>query len=81
MKIKNDLVFIKWAYDMYDDFIDDIKKLIEYNWLTWDLSNIIYVFSGVIWSYHPIENYLFLKYWEQFVLECFNIWNDPSKKK
>jgi hypothetical protein len=31
MKIKNDLVFIKWAYDMYDDFIDDIKKLIEYN--------------------------------------------------
>lgn len=31
MKIKNDLVFIKWAYDMYDDFIDDIKRLIEYN--------------------------------------------------
>lgn len=81
MKIKNDLVFIKRSYDMYDDFIDDIKKLIEYNWLVWDLSNIIYVFSGVIWTYHPIENYLFLKYGEQFVLECFNIWNDPSKKK
>jgi hypothetical protein len=31
MKIKNDLVFIKWAYDMYNDFVDGVKELVEYN--------------------------------------------------
>lgn len=81
MKIKNDLIFIKRSYDMYDDFIDNIKRLVDANELVWDLSSIIYVFGGIVWRYYPIENYLFLKYWEQFVLECFNIWNDPSKKK
>ena len=47
---------------MYDDFIDNIKRLVEANELVWDLSSIIYVFGGIVWRYYPIENYLFLKY-------------------
>lgn len=79
MNIKNDLVYLRWAYDMYGDFIKFLYDGAKQMDVIWDISGIIYLMQFVDWNDWNIEHYLWMKYWEKFVLAIYQIKNDPSK--
>lgn len=77
--MKKDLIFIKWAYDMYKPFVSKLKILADECWKQWDISGVIYLIECIDRNDWNIEHYLFMKYWEQFISEIVLIWADPSK--
>lgn len=77
--MKKDLIFIKWAYDMYKPFVNKLKALADECWKPRDISGIIYLIECIDRNDWNIEHYLFMKYWEQFISEIVLIWADPSK--
>ena len=36
MKMKSDLIFMQWVYDMYEPFVDKLKEIVESCNLEWD---------------------------------------------
>lgn len=74
--MEKDLIFIERAYDMKDSFIKAIKRVLEdidgnftYTW-------IIKALQCMDMNNWTIENYLFMKYWEEFISKLLEIWQD-----
>lgn len=80
MKIKDDLIYMKWAYDMYKPFVDKMKEIVSMCNLEWNLIGVLYGINCISWNDWNIEFYLFMKYGESFISEIVMIWEDPSKK-
>lgn len=72
---------MKRAYDMKPYFIFEIEKQIEEWWFTWTIPWIIEAIQCIDMNNWNIENYLFMKYWEAFILEILMSKNDYKKEK
>lgn len=77
--MKNDLIFLKRAYNLYDGFVKNLQNICKENDIIRDLSWIIEAIQYIDWNNYNIEHYLFMKYGEAFILEILQIANDPSK--
>ena len=60
--MKNDLIFIKRAYDMYKPFVYKVKDVLNHCESVRDISNIIFAIQCIDWTDWNIEYYLFMKY-------------------
>lgn len=78
-KLKNDLIYLKRAYNLYPKFIERLKTLSQELDIPRDLSWIIELIQYIDRQDRNIEYYLFMTYWELFISELHFIGNDPSK--
>ena len=60
--MKNDLIFIKRAYDLYKPFVYKLKEILDGCGMEWNISNIIFAIQCIDRTDFNIENYLFMKY-------------------
>lgn len=79
MKMKSDLIFMQWVYDMYEPFVDKLKEIVESCNLEWDFKWVLYAINCISWMDWNSEFYLFMKYGEAFISELVLLWQDPSK--
>lgn len=79
--MKNDLIYLKWSYDMKQYFLKEIERVIkDINW-AWSFTWIVDAIQCIDMSNWNIENYLFMKYWEVFISEILMSRNDYKKEK
>lgn len=81
MRITNDLIFMKWSYDMKPYFLKKVEWVIwEINWSR-TFTGIVDALQCIDMNNRTIETYLFMKYWEAFISEILMSKNDYKKEK
>lgn len=77
--MKEDLIFIQRAYDMYEPFVDKLHEIVTMCDMEWNIRWVLYAINCVDRTDWNIEYYLFMNYWEQFISEILTIWVNENK--
>ena len=70
----NDLIYMKWSYNMKQFFLKELDKQIKDINSSWTFTGIIDALQCIDMNNRNIENYLFNKYGEKFITELLIQW-------